>query len=171
MPSYLGIIAECERDVNALRDALSVAVRARAKSPAHQKAWEEAASAYRGYRSKVHDLVDQCKKADLSEDENLREFAFDMISYYPQFPRSGQLLSTVLRRVKKLSFTEAEKTLVQDVIKQRIETEAGRNFRQVCLLIPMIENPSFLADIQELGHSDDSKKKRSADFALKYFPT
>jgi len=170
MQSYREMIAECEREVNELYATLSQMVERGCKSPSQREQWYRAADAFNNHQSPIYDLIDQCLESGLEHNNDLRCFAFAYIDQDPYFFRSGYILEDLLRRVKKLSLTESEKTSIQRLVLKRIETRALRNFKHICRLIPLANSDGFHTEVSNRAKSTDPQVRRRAEFALGYFP-
>lgn len=170
MGSYIEAIRTLEKESRALQDALHLALRSRQDSPHKYKDWERATERFRTYRSDLDTLIDRCwpSTGDIV-DPHLREFMFDYILIDPQFFRSGYIMEKVLQRVKRLSLTAEEKGKVRDLLLNRIHTKALRNFRNICRLIPVIEESGLREAIGESARSADPSVRHRVEFALTYF--
>jgi len=170
MENYQKLIAQCEDEINELDTELKQTLEHRDKSPHQREQWHRAADAFRNHQSQIDDLIDQCLELGLENNNELRRFAFAYIDQDPYFYRSGYILESLLRRVKKLSLTASEKSSIQRLVLKRIETRALRNFRQICRLIHMADTDGFLTEVSNRAKSTDPQVKRRAEFALAYFP-
>ena len=79
-------------------------------------------------------------------------------------------MERLLRKIKKLSLSEAEKALLRNLILKRIDNKALRNFRHICRFIPVIEAVGFSNEVVARTRSHDPSVKHRAEFALSYFP-
>ena len=170
MNRFRDMIAHCEQEMNARHRMLRETQEHR-KIPHQHEQWVRATKAFHAYHAPLHDLVEQCLNATDLHDPDLRAFAFDYVDYDPYFFRSGYILESLLQRIKKCALTDAEKTSLQRLLLNRIETCALRNFRHICRLIPMIERDGFHAEVCNRAKSTDPQIRRRAEFALAYFPT
>ncbi len=115
-------------------------------------------------------MITLCSKATpLPPDADQRAFMFDYIAVDPYFFRSGYLMEHILRRIKRIDLTPAEKTTVQQLLLKRIQTKALRNFRHICRLMPQISDADFHARVAALSRSTDPAVRHRAGFALAYF--
>lgn len=145
--------------------------RRREKSELAWRDWELAAKRFREYRSEVDELLERCLVEGIANDSELRIFTFCFVECDPYYHRSGYAMEGLLRKIKKLILTEAEKSLLRGLILKRIDTKALRNFRQICRLIPTIETLGFSNEVVARTRSSDPSVRRRAEFALSFFPS
>ncbi len=69
----------------------------------------------------------------------------------------------LLRKVKKLDLSEAEKSSIQELILKRIDTKAFKNFRDICRLIPIVETEGLSNEIALRALSNAPSVKHRAD--------
>jgi hypothetical protein len=170
MGAYVEAIRALERERNALHHARQAALLIRDQSPLKRRDWELAAKRFHAHRSSLDPLIESCScGAQQFVTPEQREFMFDYISVDPQFFRSGYIMERILRRAKRLCLSAEEKHVMQKLLLGRVREKAFRNFRDVCRLIPKIEDAGFRAEIEELMHSPDAATRQRATYALKYF--
>ncbi|MBD3679743.1 MAG: hypothetical protein HUJ27_15260 [Rhodobacteraceae bacterium] len=105
---------------------------------------------------------------EINQNREVREFAFCYLEVDPYFFRSGYLLERIVRKLKKLEFTDAQKAIVQALILKRINTRALRNFREICRLMPKIETEEFRDRVRARLESDDPSVRHRAELAAAY---
>ena len=105
---------------------------------------------------------------DLSEAEQ-REFMFDYVAVDPQFFRSGYVMERILRRIKRLDLTSSEKGAIRALLMSRIQGPGRRNFRDICKLVPLVQNDGLAAKIADLVTSPDTAVSARAKMAQTYF--
>ncbi|MEM1316773.1 MAG: hypothetical protein AAGF29_00720, partial [Pseudomonadota bacterium] len=121
--------------------------------------------------SHVNEMMRRCLAADLIEDQQSRDFMFTYIRVDPFFHRSGYVLQKMLRRAKSLELSEPEKAIVRAAIFSRIKTRGGREFCELCRLIPKVADDKFLSKLMcnvELQHPG---VRHRATFAQSYLPS
>ena len=172
MGDYVRKIRDFERQRNALSDAIRQTVERRRESPAKYQEWKNAAAAFATHHSPLDPLFAQCFYASAQPvTPDLRAFMFDYIAVDPQFFRSGYILERILRRIKKLALSRSEKRAVQKLLVTRVKERGLRNFRDICRLVPVIEDGSLRTEIENLACSDHDGIRHRARFALSYFGT
>ncbi|MEL0438094.1 hypothetical protein [Phycobacter sp. K97] len=170
MTEYCRLIEQHETEVNRLHAAVRETYLLRKKSQHAWRDWKRAAKCFREYRSEVDDLIEQCIVEGIDNNHALRTFAFGYLKSDPYFFRSGYALERLLQHIKKLDLTASEKVQIQDLILQRIDTKALRNFRHICRLVPLVDTDDFISRIETRLRSDDPNVRRRAEFATAYFP-
>jgi hypothetical protein len=170
MQGCVNMIAQCERDKNALGAELDAAFAQCDASEGRRENYKRAAHAYRCYHSPVYDLVAQCRRFGIANDPDLRAFTFAYIKADPYFYRSGYIMESLLPGVKSLSLTLNERNIIRRAILKRIETRALRNFRHLCRLIRFVDNAQFRVNLSARANSSDPQICRRAKFALVYLP-
>lgn len=170
MNEYYHLIKQHETEVNRLHAEVREAFGRSDQSKHARRDWELAAKRFREHKSEVDDLVERCMTQDIGNDRELRAFTFSYVKSDPYFFRSGYILERLVRRIKKLDLSETEKVLIQELILKRIDTNALRNFRDICRLIPMIETEGFSNKIAARLRSDEPSIRHRAEFAALYFP-
>ncbi|MFK7938735.1 MAG: hypothetical protein AB8B82_05105 [Roseovarius sp.] len=168
--SYRTIITNCIQEHRARHTAIHATFAQRDTSPAHYVRWEEACAAFRKAENQMLDLLVRCLKDGLEQDLELRQFAFQYIDEDPYYFRSGYMLGALLQRVKRLELTQAEVVVLQHLVLRRIDTQALREFRRICRLIPRVHDPAFQAQLITRAKEAAPDIARRAEFALGYVP-
>jgi hypothetical protein len=170
MASYIEAIKELERERNALDQARRAAFLTKNQSALKRRDWERANEKYRNHLSAHDQQIDACFGCTPdSITPDLRDFMFDYIRVDPRFYRSGYIMERILQRIKRPPISVEEKRVIQKLLLHRTKVKALRNFRQICRLIPMIEDAPLRAEIEELTQSQDPSIRHRAKFALSYF--
>jgi len=102
------------------------------------------------------------------EDPLLRQFVFDFMSIDPMYFRSGYQKEKILRALKKIEFAEEERVILRQTILRRIRTNAHREFRHLCRLIPKVQTEDFISELSAAARSNDEYMRRRALVALEY---
>lgn len=170
MKDFCSLIRQHEKKVNELHSKVWETFRRREKSAHARTDWERAAKQFREFSSEVDELVERSLSEDMARDNGLREFAFSYVETDPYFFRSGYILERLVRRLKKLILSDAEKKLIQELILRRIDTKALRNFRDICRLIPKVETPGFSNEISERLRAKEPSIRHRAELAASYLP-
>ncbi len=170
MKDLCPLIRQHEKKVNELHSKVWETFRRREKSEHARSDWARAAKQFREFSSEVNELVERSLSEDIALDNRLRDFAFSYVATDPYFFRSGYILERLVRRVKKLDLSDAEKELIQQLILRRIDTKALRNFRDICRLIPKIETTGFSNEIAERLRSNEPSIRHRAELAASYLP-
>ena len=170
MKRFRYLIARHEKEYSKFRALVRETFELRDRSELAWRDWQLAAKRFREYHSEVDDLVDRCLEKGIDSDQELRTFAFCFVELDPYYHRSGYTLERLLRQIKRLRLSEAEKLLIQELILKRIDTKARRNFRDICRLIPKIETDRFRNKVSLRAQSDQPSVKHRADLAVSYFP-
>lgn len=168
MKMFPHLIGRHEDEYNKLHTAVHETYGRREKSQLAWRDWELAAKRFRRYRSEVDELLERCLMDGIADDSELRNFAFCFVECDPYYDGSGYAMEGLLRKIKKLSLTEAEKALLRDLVLKRIATKALRNFRHICRLIPTIETLGFRNELTARGRSSDPSVRRRAKIAISY---
>jgi hypothetical protein len=159
-----------ERESNALHEKLHRAFDCRHQSEQEYQDWKSAAERFRNHIRLANPIFGLCYRAlERVPDSVEREFVFDYIQIDPYFFRSGYLMERIVRKVKKLELTQAEKSSIRELLLKRIRSKALRNFRDICRLVPQIEDQNFEDAITVLSRSSDQAVRHRAEFALSYF--
>jgi hypothetical protein len=170
----MGIFADeirtFERESNALREKLRNSFACRNQSPQKYRDWKSEADLYLKYNMLSRPMLDFCYTASERDPDSVqREFMFDYIEIDPYCYRSGYLMERIVRKLKKLELTQAEKSSVRELLLKRIRSRALRNFRDICRLVPKIKDQNFEDAITVLSRSSDQAIRHRAEFALSYF--
>lgn len=171
MKNFCILIRQHEKKVNELHSKLWETFRRRERSAHAHSDWERAAKQFREFISEFDELVERSLSENLAQDKGLRDFAFSYVATDPYFFRSGYILERLVRRIKKLDLSDAEKQLIQQLILRRIDKKALRNFRDICRLIPKIETTGFSNEIAERLRSKEPSIRHRAEFAASYLPS
>lgn len=171
MKDFCPLIRQHEKKKNDLHSKLWETFRRREKSAHAHSDWKRAAKQFREFSSEVDELVERCLSENMSQDKGLRDFAFCYVISDPYFFRSGYILERLVRRIKKLDLSDAEKQFIQELILRRIDQKALRNFRDICRLIPKVETTGFSNAIAERVRSKEPSIRHRAEFAASYLPS
>lgn len=155
----------CFRD---LHETVKATFLERDKSPEHREAWNRACRAFHQEELEMYAVLDRIGRDGIGTDPDLRRFVFAYIDTDPQFFRSGYILERLLRRIKRLTLTEAEKAALRALILRRIHHRAWRNFRDICRLIPRIQTQEFRASVWAALRDEDPGVRHRATLALSY---
>lgn len=170
MGKFHNDIDRLERDTNALTQAINDSMEARDTSPEGYAAWNEAVDRWKNHNSPIDDLIDRCHiPSSTAPDPELRAFMLDYIETDPYFFRSGYHLERILRRLKRAELSAAEESALRALLLKRIRTRGLRNFRDICRMIPRIEDESLYAEVAELAQSQAPPIMARAKLALSYF--
>lgn len=170
MKRFRHLIERHESEYGKLHALVRATFARRAKSELARRDWKIAARRFREYRSEVDVLLKRCLAEGIADDNELKIFTFCYVECDPYYIGSGYAMEGLLRKIKKLSLAETEKTLLQNLVIKRIDTKALRNFRQICRLIPTIETQNFRSEVAERTRSRDASVRHRAKFAFSYFP-
>lgn len=170
MKDFCPLIRQHEKKVNELHSKVWETFRRREKSAHARSDWEQAAKRFREFSSEVDELVERSLSEGMAQDNGLRDFAFSYIATDPYFFRSGYILERLVRRIKKLELSDAEKESIRELILRRIDTKALRNFRDICRLIPKVETTGFSNEIAERLRSSEPGIRHRAELAASYMP-
>ncbi len=154
--------------MQALHQDLREAVKVRDQSPSRREVRQRAALNLRNYRSEVNDYLSKIKDADIEGWSEGREFVFCYFVVDPIYFRSGHAKEWLIRKIKALVFDESEKTVIRNLIVDRVHKGAMREFKHFCRLIPRIQNKNFSDSLQYLSNTKDRAVFCRAKFALRY---
>jgi len=168
MKDFCQLILQHEKKVNELHSQVWETFRRREKSAHAHSDWEQAAKQFCEFGSEFDELVERSLSGDMARDNELRGFALSYVATDPYFFRSGYILERLVRRIKKLDLSDAEKATIQKLILRRIDTKALRNFRDICRLIPKVETTAFSNEIAERLRSSEPGVRHRAELAASY---
>ncbi|MEP5821226.1 hypothetical protein [Tateyamaria sp.] len=171
MEAFRHLISHHEDECEKLHSMVRETFQRRNKSELAWRDWQLAAKRFREYRTDVDQFLERCLVEGVENVSELRTFAFCFIECDPYYYRSGYAMEALLRKIKKLSLTDAEQALLKDLILKRIDNKALRNFRQICRFIPMLETLGFSNEVAARTRSSDPSVRHRANFALSYFPS
>lgn len=170
MRDYHTQIRQHEAKMNELIAAIKETVKRRHEFPHAFQEWDSAADRLHEYGRDFYSLLKRCWTEGLEQDEELRAFTFSYLATDPYYFRSGYFLEVLVRQIKKLDLSDAEKVIIQDLILRRIDTKALRNFRDICRLIPRVETEDFSNEIDKRLKSEESSIRHRAELAASYLP-
>ncbi|MEM9898907.1 MAG: hypothetical protein AAF742_05965 [Pseudomonadota bacterium] len=170
MTDYSQVILQHQAESNRLQAANRLAFDKRKKSQHALRDWERTASELRNHLSNANELIERCLVADLNTDQQLREFMFTYIRVDPFFHRSGYVLEKMLRRAKSLELSKPERAIVKAAILSRLKTRGGREFRELCRLIPRVVDDEFRNRLMGIAELEEPGIRHRANFAKSYLP-
>ena len=168
MAKYLSLVRRHETTANELREAVRDTFNQRDRSKAKEKAWSQAASKSRNFRSAVDDWIEEFEQAKSIDWEDGREFVFDYLDVDPMYFRSGYIKETLLRFINKIELTANEAEIMRQLVLRRIMRGGKREFRQICRFIPKIQTRQFEAKITEFVSAKDASIAARARIAHSY---
>ena len=154
--------------MNELQTRIHSTFKERDRSDAKKRAWQDACSDFHRFHSEIDTFLEDVTVTTVSEDKQIRQFVFDFLSVDPIYFRSGYEKERLLKLLKPLDLTDAEKAVLRQTIQRRIRSGALREFRRFCQLIPKIQTSEFVVELQAAAKSTDPQVQRRAVFALKY---
>ena len=154
--------------VSATHRAMKDAARERDKSEKHRERHARALDAFRSSFFPIHyELWRACRDPNMAQID--RDLAFDYLDADPFYFGSGYLKEMLIQRLKKTPFTRAEAELLRELILSKVARGRGV-FTNLCRLIPRLETPEFVAQLQDFTDAATPEIRRRARFALHYVP-
>lgn len=168
MSDYAAMIRHTEARLNALKAAITETYRTRDTSPTHREKWKRACDNYHSFETPIDDLLEACETQGIAHFADLRAFAFAYVEVDPYFFRSGYIMEYLLRQIKRLEFTEPEKTILRTTILKRIDQGARREFRYLCRTLPKIKTKKFEATLHDRTAAKSKAIRDRAEIAISY---
>jgi len=166
MADYKDIIIQHANDVNRLYNALMENVKCRDKSQKDRENWIKSAHAYRNHHSDIDDWMNVIRQNGICDWENARDFTFQYLTIDPVYNNSGYAKQTLIKKLKKCEFTKLEADMLRTLILKRIQRGGQGHLKQVCRLIPRLQNQAFSQNVVILANSKDENVARRGEIAL-----
>ena len=99
---------------------------------------------------------------------NAIETAIVFLEADPVFFRSGYLKEELIENLKKVEFTEKQKTGIQNILLRIIDTKYCREFRRYCKLSRKVNTKDFLIELEKRAESANKDISRRAKWMLKF---
>jgi hypothetical protein len=146
-----------------LHERIHELVKKRSDSEAAREKWMQAA---REFHSRFDDLAFPGgltrQLQDLrGKDPNAIEMAVRFLEADPRFFRSGYLKEDLIKELKKVGLSDAQRCRLQNVVIRKINAEPVREFRRYCSLAAHLFDEQFMSKVSTvLTHSRPQAKQK-----------